>query len=518
MFKLDIKILTLALIATAILATVTPAESALLSEKAYKTHHRLNIFTPKEQLHIIKSGATVKIQTLNLSIFEELKGDFSKKSWGKKYVKDVAFSLKKFPENPATIILNLHSPKVELFSFYRENENKYIIDFWINDPAASDKLVPIPGKTLVKARKALDPLKGLSLKKVLPKKIKTKGKKFSEIKSSLGVKTKKAAAIKADSRYRDFRYGASFIWNYEPHIPAPKKIINLKSKTPEFFYPIKDRDFEKDKKEAKMQLTINLFRKEKFGLMEKSITLYERTYGQDSNAVMNDYLRANALMKSHIYKNQSSLKKSAMNLYADISERAKDYNLQRAIYLFLIQIHIEEGDYVQSLKYSKKLFVKSRADFDTETAVITTKFITFNLAMLKQVEKIDKFVSDGIVQKLMPGQLAFAYKSYVFLVMNKEEELIKLYENEKAAMTKPIMAAISYNIAEAYFRTAQYQKAVREYDQFLAQYSYMSLSSFARVRLALCYDLLEKKHAKTLRLYLDAINKSVVLRQDMRQN
>ena len=49
--------------------------------------------------------------------------------------------------------------------------------------------------------------------------------------------------------FRDFRYGATFFWDYEPTVPTIKDAVNLEAKTPERFYPIINRKFEK--KEAK---------------------------------------------------------------------------------------------------------------------------------------------------------------------------------------------------------------------------------------------------------------------------
>ena len=47
-----------------------------------------------------------------------------------------------------------------------------------------------------------------------------------------------------------------------------------------------------------MQLTINFYREEKLGIsMNKSITLYEKKYGGDSNTGINEFLKANALLK-----------------------------------------------------------------------------------------------------------------------------------------------------------------------------------------------------------------------------
>ena len=63
--------------------------------------------------------------------------------------------------------------------------------------------------------------------------------------------------------FRDFRYGATIMWDYDPIIPMYKGVVNLKTKIPEVFYSIANRDFKKSEQEAHLQLTINLYRKKK---------------------------------------------------------------------------------------------------------------------------------------------------------------------------------------------------------------------------------------------------------------
>src|SRR5690606_24825869 len=114
------------------------------------------------------------------------------------------------------------------------------------------------------------------------------------------VTESKARENSPNPDFRDFRYGASFVWNYDPMIPQLEKDINITSKIPDALWPVKDRVNLDDAKEAHMQLTINFYREEKWGLMNKSITLYNKKYGRDSNLVINEFLKANALLKGNI--------------------------------------------------------------------------------------------------------------------------------------------------------------------------------------------------------------------------
>ena len=126
---------------------------------------------------------------------------------------------------------------------------------------------------------------------LLKKKSIKKKKKKEKIKK---IKQKK----KKDRTYKDYRYGLTYVWDYYPLFPTFKKFVNIKRKTPMHFYKLKDRLYEKSEQEAHMQLTINLFRKDKWGLMNKSIELYNKKYGRDNNEVLNELLRVTALIKN----------------------------------------------------------------------------------------------------------------------------------------------------------------------------------------------------------------------------
>src|SRR5690606_7177927 len=65
-----------------------------------------------------------------------------------------------------------------------------------------------------------------------------------------------------------------------------------------------------------------------------------------------------------------------------------------------------------------------------------------------------------------------------------------------------------FNTAEAYFRSAQYEKAVELYDDFIKENSQFEKAAEARLRLALSYDLLNKDVDQTYLLYKDVINYS----------
>ena len=75
--------------------------------------------------------------------------------------------------------------------------------------------------------------------------------------------------------------------------PLPLKLIwvlILKRKTPDQLVNLKNRNIEKSDEEAHLQLTLNLFRKMKWGLMFKSIDLFDQKYPNSKNNSFNEFL------------------------------------------------------------------------------------------------------------------------------------------------------------------------------------------------------------------------------------
>ena len=150
------------------------------------------------------------------------------------------------------------------------------------------------------------------------------------------------STLNGDKEFRDFRYGASLIWNYAPLIPELKSSMDISKKTPEYLYPIENREYQKDDKEAHMQIAINMFNRKKWGLMYKSIKLYEKKYGIDSNNDLNEYLKANAVLKTAIQKGEQSTTKMAVNMFENLAGVTSNFKMKKAILKYLIDYFIKD--------------------------------------------------------------------------------------------------------------------------------------------------------------------------------
>ena len=495
-----------ALFMTCLMASVlnaAPVLADIFNQETLKTHLRWNLMVPKDQFFINKKENILNIETVNLELFHTLAGELAKINANGQYIESISYSKENFPARPATVVIKLKDPSVELFSFYRDADKKYILDFWINADLVSEKTAAF------KKPLALPEIQSAPL----PAKKDVVGKNpllmtKSSILPMVEVTKERADEQVPNPGYRDFRYGASFFWDYRPMIPQLEKDIYLASKIPDSLYPIKDRNNLDDPKEAHMQLTINFYREERWGLMSKSISLYEKKYGRDTNAVMNEFLKANALLKGNIAKPNRGITQSAMVVLSNIKEMTNDYELKAAILRYLIQYNVDVKDHVRSLELAKQLFVEARGEFDQTLVIQSALTILHALAELKQVEKIEEFLSDKKLASILPPQMGIAYTTFALLSKGETKEIIKRYNAVSKSLAKPIHPAILYNVAESHFRRADYASAIAAFDEFIASYSYLLQAPFARLRLAISYELMDREMTETLVLYRNAIDRS----------
>lgn len=508
--------------------------AAVIEQDNLKTHVRWRINVKKEQMNISKKGSKVVFKSLDPEFFEKFSGGIAKLSKNNSYHKQFMFKPAQNPGEPNQLEVYLADDSVELFSFYKQDQSQYILDYWINQDVIATKKAAVTARPKVVKVAKLTKKKPVK-RKVTRKKAKSVEKTLSSSKSDKFQVINANTIIKGQSekKYRDFRYGAAFVWDYRPLIPSLERDIDLKVKAPDFLYNVKDRKALADKKEAHMQLSINFYKDAKWGLMTRSINLYEEKYGKDRNTDLNDFMKAVSMLKNTIkeelkpnYKpkmdpegeplpgtefSKKGIQGAARSLLANVVDVTKDYDIAKAVLRYQIQYSIDEKDYVGALEYAKNLYVKGSEAFDDEMIIYSSRVILNSLANLRQLNKISEFLRNKAVIRVLPKQEGLAYINYVNLYNKDTKQVIADYVANKASMTKPIHPAILFNTAEAYFRQAEYKKAIKLFDQFVANYSFISKSGEARLRIALSYDLNGGDYKKILKLYKDAINKSSIL-------
>ncbi len=469
----------------------------VLNQEKNKTHLRLNIFTARDFLSIDKRGEKLYLKTLNQDFYNQLVENLKGLELDRSYIKDYKVS----SDNNGQVYgieMTLTHPRVELFSFYRDRENKYVLDFWTDEKSST----PVDSTQIISS---------------LPVESKpAEAQKMNVSKDTVTVKESRAAPARVPvpaktvvkSPYRDFRYGASFIWDYHPISPSPAEPINLSRKTPEHFFPFRDRNIDTSEEEAHIQLSLNLYRESKWGLMAKSIQLFEKKYPQSKLVYLNEYLKANALLRENFDKGNSEPVKLAITMFENLGQTSPEYEMRKGISKYLITYFFRANEHLRALQHAKKFYVDSKENFDYEESRFAVEMMFANLAKLNQVDSIKEIAADKTLQKIMPAQLVMAYEIYSLLSLGNTEAVIERYQENERGLSKPIEPSLLFNVAEAYFRTAQYEKAIRLFDDFIAQYSHMTQSSHARLRIALSYDLLDRDFLQTRELYRNAINRS----------
>lgn len=493
--------------------------ASIVRQENKDTHLRLEIFTEKENIVLSKEGNQVVIKTLNSEFFEDAQRSFSNLNVNSSYVRDINFLPPGDENNISQIIIELNDRNVEFFSFYKQREKMYIFDFWKEEeniqklsdsPAVKRTARKTPKKQpKAKTNSSSNKVKSRVPADINPKEVPGLLTKKSREKSAPSLKDRnKPEKDISNDGYQDFRYGASFIWDYEGFGPEMPQTIDIITKTPEYFYPIENRDLSKGEEEAHLQLSINLYRKKKYGLMYKSIQLFNEKYPDSKISHINEYLKVNAIIRNHIAEGNREPLKMSINMLRSLAEASPEYDLTKAIIKYLISYYVGNKEYVEVLKQAKRFYVISKENYDYEESTYAAEAIFYSLSMMNQVDRVEEVLKEKTIAKLLPRQLQLAYRIFVSHKFGDMDKVVRHYEDYKESLVGKVYPSILFNVGEAYFRTGKMEKAIGMFDRFLAHYSYHGKSDFARLRLALIYEIMDKNKKQTKLLYKNAINRS----------
>jgi tetratricopeptide (TPR) repeat protein len=465
-------------------------------------YDRLEFKYPKEQLLIEQMPGKIVLKTLNALVFKEIKQSLED-------LGDDFYKAQKFFEKPLfmqdqnqtySIEFKLKSEKYEVFSFYRESEKMMVLDFWgeANTPPSS-----------------FDKKEQKKIAKDLKKE--SEGKKSEKVNTPIAPIRKLSSvnlekiqiAEKNVPGFRDYRYGASFIWDYAPVLPPLNALINIEFKTAEDFYPLNFQEIEDKKKNEHLKLIFKLYKEEKWGLMYKSIKLFDQKYSSHIYYDDFDFMKANALVRGNLSKREVGPIKMAMSLYDNIALRTQNYLLKSGILKYLISYYQKMNDNVKTLEYAKRLYSETKVNLDLEDAAIAASFMMQSLALLGHDEGIIELTKDSLFYKLVARDKVLTYTTYVLLGRQKNTIVIENIEKflKDFSIEKKIDAEIYFNYAEALFREAKYEKALFYFDKIIKDYSFHPASHKAFNRLGLIYEILAKDPVQNIFLYKQAINR-----------
>lgn len=460
---------------------------------------RWNFKASKDQLIVTKSENWVLLETFDLNVFEKVKGILENAEVNSTYFTSFKFTKEYFPERPAQIQLFLKDNSIELFKFFKPEDQQLVLDFWINPEVKVSKTQLQNDKVEKTTFIPTEPIKKVEEKKE---------KEFIPQAGIDKVSSWNSSVEDSKNSFRDFRYGATFIWPYQAIIPSHEIDIQLSSKSPEFYLPIKSPNMIKDERETILHLILNFYKKEKYGLMKKTMDLFNQKFKiNEKEKIFFIYIEANTLFKNSIGGSSTSFIQGAMSRLEDILKLSKDYDYQKVCYRFLIQYAINKENYQKSLELAKNFYIETNENRDREMIYLSTKVILFSLAQLNQTEKLDQFLNDSYVSKWLDTQEGISYKIHSLFKRNEFQKLLSTYERLEKSLSKPIEASINYHVAEAYFQIGELDKAQKKFNEFIKNYSYRSEASFARIRKALISELLEEPIDQTIGYYLEAIDK-----------
>lgn len=474
--------------ATIIFAGFVKADS-ISNFVSKKDFLRLELKVKKDQLVVVHKENSISLKTLDSSWFDLVRKELKKSNFNKKYINKIEYIEPTSADNVSIIKISLKNKNIELFNYYKDREHKQIIDLW-NE---ADTIESVNKSATQKIKIKKNPIVVKRLKLVKPK-----AKKIIIAKKKI-IKNKE---------YRDFRYGAPFLWDYTALTPTVTPYLDITLKTPEYFFPIKNVDYKKSNKNSHLQLSINFYKKKKWGLMYKSIDLYQKKYGEEENLDLNEYLKVNAIINQDLAKGNNKPVKVVINHLDSIYKKTKNYELKKSIIKYLLSYYLMEKDYISTLKLAKQFYILSKSNFDYEESPKSVEYILFCLSKLGQIDQIEKLTKEKTVQKLLPKQVLLSYRSYIYLKLKKFKKLNKLFTVYNKTLIKPIMPAILFNFGESFFQQGKVKTAINLFDQFIVNYSYLTKSSQARLRIAVGYEMLDKNINETIVLYKQAINHS----------
>ena len=121
------------------MAFITASFSQSFEQNANGSFLRWKIESNKSQLKVMKKQNKVILQSLDPDFFENFSEEISKTERVAKYHKNFAFSKPSVPGAPYKLEITLNNSSIELFSFYKADENSYMLDFWINQDSIATK-------------------------------------------------------------------------------------------------------------------------------------------------------------------------------------------------------------------------------------------------------------------------------------------------------------------------------------------------------------------------------------------
>jgi hypothetical protein len=521
--KLKILIIILPVLSNNLISKTYADNDNLVTYRDFKNFYRVEIKTLKNEIKIENNPNVITLQFSDETIFKEVAQNLEGVEIENPFIKSVNIENTKSSNEKINLNINfiLKQDGIEVFHFYNDQDNALVLDFW-KDPSSqksvenssekksnatlSAESKPSTNSPILASGGNLSP----SHKKesLILKKENILENELNRIVEINETKSKKI--VEHQNKIRDFRYGASFIWNYPALIPVYSKNINYLNKTPDFFYPMKHSGKFQNQKETEIQLIRNLYQQGKFGLMNKSMEIFEKINGSPEKILEEEfnYLKANSIIKLAIRNNDKSLLQLGLSKIDLIKENTQNVDFKKALQLYLYHYYDNKNDHLNSLHIAKNIYVFSKETFDEDSSQFAMERILYHLARLNQTERIEEIINEKSIQKLLSPQILKAYFYFTLIQKEKYKDLINDFKSSKVSFQGLILESILFNVSEANFRIGHYQEALENFQLFVKTYPLDSFNPFARLRIALISDILGNSLTDVSKLYKNVIDQS----------
>jgi tetratricopeptide (TPR) repeat protein len=295
------------------------------------------------------------------------------------------------------------------------------------------------------------------------------------------------AADNTSPLYKEFRYGASLVWEIRSEVPAIEKIDGLTLQTPMVFYTPPKLDETKNNKSerALLNLTRSFYESKNWIALKRSVELFEKKYSKSEFLAVNNYFKACALLGQGPGKKTVA---GALTLLDNNAEETTDYEIKRGSWLFVSRYSLETKDWSRALDNAKKLYLAAINNNDKESLSSSAEIILHALANAAMPEKILEVLRDDSFRQAVSPITEYSYKLFAFLASGQNASATDYYQQ---AIKKDIRFSSSdlFNAGEAFFRMKKFKEARELFSKSLNASGASSLSDRALLRVAVIDEL-----------------------------
>lgn len=262
------------------------------------------------------------------------------------------------------------------------------------------------------------------------------------------------------------------------------KYFNLDTADADYKYPYMEKSAADSKFPSKelahYRLALKLSKEAKLGLVLRTIAFFDDAYPKSELKKELDFLRAATFVRLAKILHSAKYFEEAKDLYRSIYFEDASTERGRRALAYLVQIHMDSGDYMQALEYAligaepantESALDKTKASLEKNTLTpwvyrLATAETLFLLGEYDRAERSYQLLIDA--DNAVTPEASFRIGE-VYAARNFWERAILSFEKAQKAYPKLVSKypTALFNYAEAYFRIGKLSDAERLYKQFM---------------------------------------------------